>query len=86
MSLSSIISYSLPSRLGNVLVGFEESTDVHGLAAPDISVDSPVEGELEGAAVKGAVACVLERYSAPGQWYGVDYRTCCLEAMVAVVS
>ena len=44
-------SYFLLSRLANVLVRFEESADVHGLSAPDISVDGPVEGELEGAAV-----------------------------------
>lgn len=44
-------SYFLLSRLANVLVRFEESADVHGLSAPDVSVDGPVEGELEGAAV-----------------------------------
>lgn len=49
-------SYFLLSRLGNVLVRFEEFADVHCLAAPDISVDCPVKGQLEGAAVEGAVA------------------------------
>ena len=55
---SNMVTYSLLSRLGNVLVGFEEGADVHGLAAPDVSVDGPVEGELEGAAVELAIAFI----------------------------
>ena len=47
-------SYLLLSRLGDVLVGVEEGTNVHGLTAPDLSVDCPVEGEFEAAAVEGA--------------------------------
>lgn len=37
-----------------MLVGFEEGADVHGLTAPDVTVDGPVEGELERTAVEGA--------------------------------
>jgi len=33
-------------------VGFEEGSDVEGLAAPEVTVDSPVEGELQGALVE----------------------------------
>ena len=58
--------YSLLSRLGNVLVRFEEGADVHSLAAPDIAMDGPIEGELEGAAVE-----VSGRHVRPGhgeQW------------------
>lgn len=47
-------AYPLLSRLCDVLVRFEEAADVHGLAAPDIAVDRPVEGKLERAAVKRA--------------------------------
>lgn len=42
------------SGLCDVLVGFEEAADVHGLAAPDVAVDCPVKGEFEGTAVKRA--------------------------------
>jgi len=52
------LPYSLLSRLGDVLVGFEEGSQVHCLAAPEMSVDGPVEGEFEGAAVEGAVGSV----------------------------
>ena len=40
--------------LCDVLVGLEETADVQGLAAPDVAVDGPVEGELQGAAVERA--------------------------------
>lgn len=42
------------SRLADVLVGFEERADVQGLAAPEVAVDGPVEGELQTAAVETA--------------------------------
>lgn len=38
---------SLLSRLADVAVGFEERADVQGLAAPEVTVDGPVEGQLE---------------------------------------
>jgi hypothetical protein len=44
----------LLSGLCDVLVGFEEAADVHGLAAPDVAVDCPVKGEFEGTAVERA--------------------------------
>lgn len=44
-------AHSLLSRLANVAVGFEERTDVHGLTAPEVSVDGPIEGQLERATV-----------------------------------
>ena len=40
------------SGLCDVLVGLEKSANVHGLATPDVTVDGPVEGELQGAAVE----------------------------------
>lgn len=46
------------SGLCDVLVGLEETADVQGLAAPDVAVDGPVEGELQGAAVERAGHCV----------------------------
>lgn len=47
-------AYPLLSGLCDVLVGLEETADVQGLAAPDVAVDGPVEGELQGAAVERA--------------------------------
>ena len=35
------------SRLADVAVGFEKRADVQGLAAPEVTVDGPVEGQLE---------------------------------------
>lgn len=47
-------AYLLLSGLRDVLVGFEEAAEVERLAAPEVAVHGPVEGELEGAAVEGA--------------------------------
>jgi hypothetical protein len=47
-------AYPLLSGLCDVLVGLEETADVQGLAAPDVAVDGPVEGELQGATVERA--------------------------------
>lgn len=41
------VAHSLLSGLADVGVGFEEGADVHGLAAPEVSVDGPVKGQLE---------------------------------------
>jgi hypothetical protein len=53
-SISCILAYGLLSGLCDVLVRFEERSDVQGLATPDVPVDGPVERELEGTAVEGA--------------------------------
>lgn len=53
--------YLLPPRLSNMLICFEQTANVHRLAAPDISVDGPVQGELQGATIEGARACQLAR-------------------------
>lgn len=45
-------AYSLLSWLRDVLIRFEEGADVDCLAAPKVSVDRPVEGKLERAAVE----------------------------------
>ena len=52
LSSGCVYSYSLLSRLAYVLVGLEERSNIDCLAAPEVSVDCPVEGELEGAAVE----------------------------------
>jgi hypothetical protein len=44
-------AYPLLSRFCDVLVRIEEAADVECLAAPEVAVDSPVERELERAAV-----------------------------------
>lgn len=44
-------SYSLLSRLGDVLVRFEEGTNVERLAAPEVSVDGPVERQFQRASI-----------------------------------
>lgn len=41
------MTHPLLSGVANVLVCFEEGADVEGLAAPEVSVDRPVEGELQ---------------------------------------
>jgi hypothetical protein len=48
------LSYSLLARLCDVFVGLKQPANVHGLAAPEVSVDGPVEGELQGAPVEAA--------------------------------
>ncbi len=49
-------TYPLLPRLCDMLVRFEEGADVERLAAPEISVYCPVEGELEGAFVEVSVS------------------------------
>lgn len=49
------VTYPLLSGLGDVPVGFKEGANVDGLAAPKVSMDRPVESELQGAPVEGAV-------------------------------
>jgi len=44
--------YLLLSGFGNVTVCFEKGADVEGLASPEVAVDRPVEGELEGALIE----------------------------------
>lgn len=40
------------TRLGNVSLSLEKLTDVQSLSAPEVSMDAPVEGELEGPPVE----------------------------------
>lgn len=47
-------TYPLLSGLLDVLVGFKERADVKSLTAPKVSVDGPVKGELQRAAVETA--------------------------------
>lgn len=49
------MTYPLLSGLGDVPVGFKEGANVDSLAAPEVSMDRPVESELQGAPVEGAV-------------------------------
>lgn len=44
------------SRVGDVPLGLEEFADVEGLSAPEVSVDAPVEGELQRLPVEAAGA------------------------------
>ena len=67
-------AYPLLSGLCDVLVGLEETADVQGLAAPDVAVDGPVEGELQGAAVERAGHHVRGMSDAR---IGVDWCCCC---------
>ena len=72
------------SGLCDVLVGLEETADVQGLAAPDVAVDGPVEGELQGAAVERAGHHVRGMSDAR---IGVDWCWCCSQdlGLVAMV-
>jgi hypothetical protein len=47
-------TYPLLPWLADVLIRFEQPTNVHCLPTPNVTVDGPVEGELEGAAVEFA--------------------------------
>lgn len=49
------VTYPLLPGLGDVPVCLEKGANVDGLAAPEVSMDSPVKGKLQGAPVKGAV-------------------------------
>ena len=48
------VTYPLLSRLCDVPVGFKERANVNGLAAPEVSMNGPVESKLQGAPVEGA--------------------------------
>jgi hypothetical protein len=64
-------AYPLLPGFCDVLVGFEEAADVHGLAAPDVAVDCPVKGEFEGTAVKRAARVqVSESCRVVAHWVG----------------
>jgi len=52
----------------DVLLSLEERPDVHGLASPQVSVNRPVKGEFEGAAVQGKDASLV------GHSYSMDGR------------
>jgi hypothetical protein len=47
-------THPLLSRLCDIPVGLEQTTKVQRLSAPKVSVDAPVEGELEGAPVEAS--------------------------------
>lgn len=49
------VTYPLLSRFGNIPVGFKKGANVDGLAAPEMSMNSPVKCKLQGAPVEGAV-------------------------------
>jgi len=65
-----ICAYSLLPWLGDVLVRLEEGADVDSLPAPEVSVDGPVEGELQGAAVElaGGVLVLVSRRNGLLRW------------------
>ena len=54
------IAYSLLPRLCDMLVRFEERSDVQCLAAPKVTMYGPVQRQLQGAAVQR-----------PGYWIGI---------------
>jgi hypothetical protein len=41
------VTYLLLPRVANVLVGLKKGSDINCLSPPDMSVDSPVQGELQ---------------------------------------
>jgi hypothetical protein len=58
-----MVAYLLLARITDILVGIEEGADVDGLAAPDGSLDSPVQGQLQGAPVERPVTTMSVRVS-----------------------
>lgn len=51
-------AYPLQSRIGDISVFLEERPDVERLAAPEVAVHRPIEGQLQRAAVEGSGANV----------------------------
>lgn len=51
------------SWLRDISVGLEELTDVYRLSAPEVTVDTPVQGELEGLPVETSVWQLVSVYS-----------------------
>lgn len=45
--------YLLLAGIADILVGVKKRADVDGLATPDMSVDSPIERQLQRPAIKG---------------------------------
>ena len=61
------------SRLSDISLGLEQFADVQGLSAPEVPVDAPVEGELEGPPVEAsAAASVSARKRRGGRGFGVQ--------------
>ena len=69
------------SRVGDVPLGLEEFADVEGLSAPEVSVNAPVEGELQRLPVEAAAARSACVGAAQGVTAGKAYRTCVFELM-----
>jgi len=47
-------THPLQAALGDVLVTLKQLAQVHGLSAPEVAVDAPVERELEGPPVEAS--------------------------------
>lgn len=54
-SIPRAVAYLLLTRLADVPVGLEQRANVHGLTAPELSLDGPVEGQFQRPSVEGAV-------------------------------
>lgn len=52
-------TYSHLTGLGNVSLSLEKLADVQSLSAPEVSMDAPVEGELEGPPVEASAAWLV---------------------------
>lgn len=55
-------THPLLSWLCDVPLGFEKTADVQGLSAPEVSMDAPVEGKLEGAPVEASASRSVAGY------------------------
>ena len=71
------------SRLSDISLGLEQFADVQGLSAPEVPVDAPVEGELEGPPVEASAAASVSARKRR-RWRVLAYRTCILELMTAM--
>lgn len=72
-------THPLLSRLCDVPVRLEKTAEVDCLAAPEVSVDAPVERELQRLPVKAPA--VRQFVRAAGGAGAAAYRTCFLELM-----
>lgn len=80
------VSDPLLTRVRDIAVLLEERANIQSLAAPEGAMDGPVEGELEGAAIKRPVRGLVSLASIPQISVPIDRgstnRAACLVDMV----
>lgn len=63
-------THPLLPRLGDALVRLKKSTNIQGLSTPEVTVDAPVECELQGPPVKASAVLSVSARSERGGGFG----------------